>query len=167
MLKYKLLLHLLQSFWTIIVILSYTSTTGWHVYENLRDGEMRVEVRIRSGRSSEWIWMVSGWWTASSGRGAHPYRSMQVRTVLWSQPPRRTSHSITLKQKSTTGLETSGMGILGIGVDVVHLPRIAALIRRRTAQKLASRILSTREWEDWQKISQVDSTQQVQFLAVR
>lgn len=60
------------------------------------------------------------------------------------------------------------MGILGIGVDVVHLPRIAAVIKRRTAQKLASRILSTYELEDWQKVvSKADSSQQTRFLAVR
>ncbi|KAI0092835.1 4'-phosphopantetheinyl transferase [Irpex rosettiformis] len=59
------------------------------------------------------------------------------------------------------------MGMLGIGVDVVNLPRIAALVKRRTAQKLASRILSANEWEDWLKISHADPAQQVRFLAVR
>ncbi len=60
------------------------------------------------------------------------------------------------------------MWILGIGVDVVHLPRIAALIKRRTAHKLASRILSTHELEDWQRVvSQADLAQQTRFLAVR
>ncbi|PCH41384.1 hypothetical protein WOLCODRAFT_89238 [Wolfiporia cocos MD-104 SS10] len=34
------------------------------------------------------------------------------------------------------------MGILGIGVDVLHVSRLAALIERRSAQRLASRILS-------------------------
>ncbi|EED84726.1 predicted protein [Postia placenta Mad-698-R] len=33
------------------------------------------------------------------------------------------------------------MGILGIGVDVLHVPRILELIKRRTAARLAARIL--------------------------
>ncbi|KAJ7276333.1 4'-phosphopantetheinyl transferase superfamily [Mycena haematopus] len=36
------------------------------------------------------------------------------------------------------------MSILGIGVDVVHIPRVAALLRRYP-QRLASRILSSDE----------------------
>ncbi|KAJ7904451.1 4'-phosphopantetheinyl transferase superfamily [Mycena olivaceomarginata] len=36
------------------------------------------------------------------------------------------------------------MGVLGIGVDVVHVPRIAALLRRYP-QRLPSRILSSHE----------------------
>jgi holo-[acyl-carrier protein] synthase len=36
------------------------------------------------------------------------------------------------------------MSILGIGVDVVHIPRIAALLNRYP-QRLASRILSPHE----------------------
>jgi holo-[acyl-carrier protein] synthase len=35
--------------------------------------------------------------------------------------------------------------ILGIGVDIVHLPRIASLISRRGSNKLAKRILSSHE----------------------
>jgi len=59
------------------------------------------------------------------------------------------------------------MGILGIGVDVVHLPRIVALVNRRTAQRLALRILSTPELEDWRKTSFSEPLQRASFLAVR
>ncbi|KAI0347287.1 4'-phosphopantetheinyl transferase [Trametopsis cervina] len=59
------------------------------------------------------------------------------------------------------------MGILGVGVDVVHLPRIAALINRRTAPRLASRILSTTELEQWRDLSGADPQRQTSFLAVR
>ncbi|KAI0685600.1 4'-phosphopantetheinyl transferase [Cytidiella melzeri] len=59
------------------------------------------------------------------------------------------------------------MGILGIGVDVVHLPRIADLVKRRTAQRLASRILSSTEMDDWGKVSKANSSRHVLFLAVR
>ncbi|KAL4241312.1 4'-phosphopantetheinyl transferase domain superfamily protein [Abortiporus biennis] len=59
------------------------------------------------------------------------------------------------------------MGILGIGVDIVHLPRILSLVQRRSAEKLAKRILSTQELADWKKISGKPESQQAQFLAVR
>ena len=40
--------------------------------------------------------------------------------------------------------------ILGIGVDIVHLPRIAALISRRGHLRLAKRILSPVELVEYQ-----------------
>ncbi|KAJ7700022.1 4'-phosphopantetheinyl transferase [Mycena rosella] len=52
------------------------------------------------------------------------------------------------------------MCILGIGVDVVHVPRIAALLRRYP-QRLASRILTPQE--SAQSHSLIDPT----FIAVR
>ncbi|KAI0786321.1 hypothetical protein C8Q75DRAFT_267302 [Abortiporus biennis] len=58
------------------------------------------------------------------------------------------------------------MGILGIGVDIVHLPRILSLVQRRSAEKLAKRILSTQELADWKKISGKPESQQAQFLAM-
>ncbi|KAH9942550.1 4'-phosphopantetheinyl transferase [Amylocystis lapponica] len=59
------------------------------------------------------------------------------------------------------------MSILGIGVDVLHLPRLASFIHRRTAQKLASRILSDAEWATWENISSTDLPRRHRFLAVR
>lgn len=56
--------------------------------------------------------------------------------------------------------------ILGIGIDIVHLPRIAAVIERRTSQKLADRILSPSETEHWLCIEN-EIQQQTRFLAVR
>lgn len=41
------------------------------------------------------------------------------------------------------------MAILGIGVDLVHIPRIAALISRRTEAKFAAKILSQAEYAQW------------------
>ncbi|KAJ7593456.1 4'-phosphopantetheinyl transferase, partial [Mycena floridula] len=54
------------------------------------------------------------------------------------------------------------MTLLGHGVDVVQVQRIAQLIQRRGAQAFASRILSSDELVDWKTCSN-----QVQFLAVR
>ncbi|KAL9536934.1 hypothetical protein MBANPS3_012236 [Mucor bainieri] len=39
--------------------------------------------------------------------------------------------------------------IIGVGVDIVHLPRIAALIARRGSDGLAKRILSTTEYTEF------------------
>ena len=60
------------------------------------------------------------------------------------------------------------MAILGIGVDVVHLPRFLALLNRRHPDRFASRILSTTEYGKWQALQISDAWQDcVQFLAVR
>ena len=59
------------------------------------------------------------------------------------------------------------MGVLGVGVDVVHLPRIASFVRRRTAERLANRILSPEELNQWRKLAGRDIEQQVRFLGVR
>jgi len=56
------------------------------------------------------------------------------------------------------------MSILGIGIDIVHLPRVASLISRRGALRVASRILSIPELSDW-KSSPLSS--QTRFLVVR
>jgi phosphopantetheine--protein transferase-like protein len=56
------------------------------------------------------------------------------------------------------------MGILGIGVDVVFVPRITSLISRRGAPRLASRILSVSELSDWNASPPAN---QNRFLAVR
>ncbi|KAF9646497.1 4'-phosphopantetheinyl transferase [Thelephora ganbajun] len=45
------------------------------------------------------------------------------------------------------------MGIIGIGVDIVHTPRIASLVVRRTPARLATRILSRRELCEWETLS--------------
>lgn len=54
--------------------------------------------------------------------------------------------------------------MLGVGVDVLHLPRIRSLINRRGIERLATRILSSTELEDWRLVS---NARQAQFLAVR
>ena len=45
------------------------------------------------------------------------------------------------------------MGIIGIGIDIVHIPRIASLVTRRTPTKLAARILSSSELREWETLS--------------
>lgn len=45
------------------------------------------------------------------------------------------------------------MGIIGVGIDIVHAPRIVSLIVRRTPTKLATRILSPSELREWGAIS--------------
>jgi len=54
--------------------------------------------------------------------------------------------------------------VRGIGIDIVHVPRITSLISRRGALRLASRILSTSELSDW---NSVPLGSQDRFLAVR
>ncbi|SCZ88655.1 BZ3500_MvSof-1268-A1-R1_Chr2-1g04551 [Microbotryum saponariae] len=41
--------------------------------------------------------------------------------------------------------------ILGIGVDLLHLPRLSSLIKRRGAERFARRILTPLELEQWRK----------------
>ncbi|KAM0752856.1 4'-phosphopantetheinyl transferase [Meredithblackwellia eburnea MCA 4105] len=64
------------------------------------------------------------------------------------------------------------MPILGIGTDIVFLPRIRAVVHRRGVDKLAKRILSSREQQDWKQRRQQDtksgpSESDIRFLAVR
>ena len=63
------------------------------------------------------------------------------------------------------------MTILGIGVDLVRVPRIAQLLRRRGADKFASKILSKSEYTQWKSSfaapADLDDPRCVQFLAVR
>jgi len=44
------------------------------------------------------------------------------------------------------------MRIIGIGIDIVHTPRLVSLVARRSPTKLASRILSPNEFRDWEKL---------------
>jgi len=55
------------------------------------------------------------------------------------------------------------MSVLGIGVDVVYFPRVAALISRRGQERLAKRILSSEELSDWR----AKALEPARFLAVR
>ncbi|KAI8637395.1 4'-phosphopantetheinyl transferase superfamily [Parasitella parasitica] len=57
--------------------------------------------------------------------------------------------------------------ILGIGVDIVHLPRIAALISRRGSDQLAKRILSPTEYTEFQTKYSVENSNQLRFLGSR
>jgi holo-[acyl-carrier protein] synthase len=61
------------------------------------------------------------------------------------------------------------MGILGIGVDVVHIPRVRAFVLRRGPEKLANRILSQQERIDWVRIGMPPGQDDLieRFLAVR
>ena len=45
------------------------------------------------------------------------------------------------------------MGIIGVGVDIVHISRIVSLVARRTPAKFASRILSPSEFREWEILS--------------
>ncbi|KAI0637867.1 4'-phosphopantetheinyl transferase [Trametes polyzona] len=59
------------------------------------------------------------------------------------------------------------MGILGIGVDIVHLPRIIQLMERRTPAKLAHRILSAKELAVWNAFRAEEAARRTRYLAVR
>ena len=61
------------------------------------------------------------------------------------------NHQVTQSQRRQ-GPVLAGMGILGIGIDVVHTPRIASLVARRTPTKLATRILSSSELREWEAL---------------
>lgn len=56
--------------------------------------------------------------------------------------------------------------IVGIGVDIVHIPRITALIARRGQQKLAQRILSPLELKEF-KSQSIQSSSQSSYLCSR
>ena len=45
------------------------------------------------------------------------------------------------------------MDIIGIGIDILHIPRIASLVARRTPMKLAVQILSPSELREWGTLS--------------
>ena len=74
------------------------------------------------------------------------------------------------------------MGIIGVGIDIVHVPRIISLVNRRNPAKLAARILSPSEFNDWEALSPptastssdsdtpatvTGTSKSVRFLAVR
>ncbi|KAH7909836.1 4'-phosphopantetheinyl transferase superfamily-domain-containing protein [Hygrophoropsis aurantiaca] len=58
------------------------------------------------------------------------------------------------------------MSLHGIGVDVLHLPRIVSLCSRRRSGKLASRILSMDEMVVFNTLAH-EEQRQARFLAVR
>jgi holo-[acyl-carrier protein] synthase len=60
--------------------------------------------------------------------------------------------------------------ILGVGVDLLALPRLRAVIARRGRDRLAKRILSTSElleWEQKQQSTSWSSQGAEQYLALR
>ncbi|KAI1792860.1 4'-phosphopantetheinyl transferase [Ganoderma leucocontextum] len=59
------------------------------------------------------------------------------------------------------------MGILGIGVDILHVPRIARLLDGHTAGRFARRILSEKELPVWNAIPHADHARRARYLAVR
>jgi hypothetical protein len=79
------------------------------------------------------------------------------------------------RQVADAGLERAAflqsMTVLGIGVDLVHLPRFAAFVSRRTPARVAKRILSAREHADFAHVCghspDPQSERIARFLAVR
>lgn len=59
------------------------------------------------------------------------------------------------------------MGILGIGVDVLHVPRIIKLMSGPSERRFAHRILSDTEHSVWNSIPSDDHARRTRFLAVR
>ena len=55
--------------------------------------------------------------------------------------------------------------IIGIGSDIIHLPRLIALFNRRGEEKLARRILSPREYNHW--IHRVLVHEKTRYVGVR
>ena len=56
------------------------------------------------------------------------------------------------------------MTILGIGVDILHLPR---LLRHLSDNRLAGRILSPAELRDYLALPKEDDGKRIHFLGVR
>ncbi|KAI0069053.1 4'-phosphopantetheinyl transferase [Artomyces pyxidatus] len=59
------------------------------------------------------------------------------------------------------------MPVLGIGIDILHIPRIISLISRRPPTHLATRILSPAELSTWTALPAEDEERRARFLAVR
>ncbi|OAX43908.1 4'-phosphopantetheinyl transferase [Rhizopogon vinicolor AM-OR11-026] len=63
------------------------------------------------------------------------------------------------------------MLILGIGVDILHLPRLISLLSRKGSDAFAARILSTQELRSFQRLREQhgeDNTERIaRFLGVR
>ena len=57
--------------------------------------------------------------------------------------------------------------ILGIGVDILHLPRITALISRRGQDTLARRILSQKEYVQFRQLQDLDQQKCDSYLSAR
>jgi holo-[acyl-carrier protein] synthase len=59
------------------------------------------------------------------------------------------------------------MSLLGIGVDILHIPRFRALVTRRTAERVAARILSSQEHLTFKELPTGKHEARLRFLAVR
>ncbi|KAF8514511.1 4'-phosphopantetheinyl transferase [Gautieria morchelliformis] len=55
--------------------------------------------------------------------------------------------------------------IIGIGTDILFLPRIVSLVKRRSAERFATRILSEEEHDQWRSLR--NSAERLRYLAVR
>ncbi|KAI0370219.1 4'-phosphopantetheinyl transferase [Pilatotrama ljubarskyi] len=58
-------------------------------------------------------------------------------------------------------------GIVGVGVDIIHVPRLVALLRRRPPNQFARRILSETELARWNSIRTEEDAERTRYLAVR
>ena len=59
--------------------------------------------------------------------------------------------------------------IVGVGVDVLHLPRLVKLVERQSSgmQRLAKRILTDAETSDFKELANSSQETRLKFLAVR
>ena len=59
--------------------------------------------------------------------------------------------------------------IVGVGVDVLHLPRLVKLVERQSSgmQRLANRILTDAETSDFKELANSSPEARLKFLAVR
>ena len=59
--------------------------------------------------------------------------------------------------------------IVGVGVDVLHLPRLVKLVERQSSgmQRLANRILTDAETSDFKELANSSQEARLKFLAVR
>ena len=83
------------------------------------------------------------------------------RETLAQSPPQRSRY------RQHFSLPDNPMAIIGIGVDVLHTPRILGLIQRQGASRFARRILSDKELAVWDAIPAAQQARRARFLAVR
>jgi phosphopantetheinyl transferase (holo-ACP synthase) len=59
--------------------------------------------------------------------------------------------------------------IVGVGIDVLHLPRLVKLVERQSSgmRRLANRILTDAETSDFEKLASSSYEARLKFLAVR
>lgn len=57
------------------------------------------------------------------------------------------------------------MGVLGIGIDLLHVPRFQAILTRRGSTKMIQRVLTPKERDEYHLL--LDDAHRLRYLGVR